>query len=401
MKILIADKFEQFGVEQLQALTPDVTCEPALAGDELRRRVAEYQPTVLVVRSTKVTADVLAASPALKVVIRAGSGYDTIDVAAATQRGVSVANCPGMNAVAVAELAMGLILALDRRIPDNVADARACKWNKKGYSKARGLKGSTLGIIGAGRIGTEVAKRALAFEMNVLYTHLGRNYVLADRPHCRRVELDELLRRADYVTVHVPGGGDTKALIDERRLKMMKPTAFLINTSRASVIDEAALIRALKEGWLAGAATDVFGNEPPADGTTLESPLKDAPRLYCTHHIGASTEQAQTAVAEEVVRIVRTFKQTGQVINCVNGGPGAGAFVLSVHLTAKPGALARVFQHLGPLDTEIEELDHDVDPTGGTATAHLRLRKRPGEEVLQSLRDDSAHVLSVELIPVE
>lgn len=318
MKILIADKFEAFGIAELKKIATEVTCEPDLKDATLTKRVAEFDPAVLIVRSTKVNADTLQAGKQLKVVIRAGSGYDTIDVAAAKQRGIKVSNCPGMNAVAVAELVMGHMINLDRRIADNVAELRAHKWNKKEFSKARGLKGSTLGIVGLGRIGMEVAKRALAFDMHVLWYDVVPNLKGPDHPKARRVELDELFKQSDYVTLHVPGAGDTKHLINAQRLATMKPHAAIINTSRASVVDEPALIAALKEGRIRAAAVDVYENEPAADAKTCESPLANLPNLYGTHHIGASTEQAQTAVAEETIRIVQEFKRTGKVINCVN-----------------------------------------------------------------------------------
>ena len=318
MKILIADKFEDVGLEQLKKLADDVKCEPELKEATLTSRIAEFDPTVLIVRSTKVQADQLKAAKSLKVVIRAGSGYDTIDVATAKEQGVKVANCPGMNAVAVAELAMGHLINLDRRIADNVADLRAHKWDKKGYSKAQGLKNSTLGIVGVGRIGTEIAKRALAFEMNVLFFDVVPNITPADHPKCQRVDLDRLFRESDYITLHVPGTGDTKHLINVDRIATMKRGACIINTSRASIIDEPALIAALKSGQLRAAAVDVYDNEPAADAKESTSPLCDVPNLYGTHHIGASTEQAQLAVAEETVRIVAEFKKAGAVLNCVN-----------------------------------------------------------------------------------
>jgi D-3-phosphoglycerate dehydrogenase len=318
MKILIADKFEAFGIAELKKIADDVVCEPGLKDAALAQRVAAYDPTLLIVRSTKVNADTLKAGKQLKVVIRAGSGVDNIDVAAAKQRGVKVANCPGMNAVAVAELVMGLMIALDRRIADNVADLRAHKWNKKEYSKARGLKDSTLGIVGLGRIGSEVAKRALAFDMNVLWYDVLPDVQGPEHPKCKRTELNRLFREADVVTLHVPGAGDTKHLVNAERLATMKPNAVIINTSRASVIDEPALIAALKEGRVRAAGVDVYDNEPAPDAKMIESPLVDLPNLYGTHHIGASTDQAQTAVGEETIRIVREYKNTGKVLNCVN-----------------------------------------------------------------------------------
>jgi D-3-phosphoglycerate dehydrogenase / 2-oxoglutarate reductase len=318
MKILIADKFEAFGVEELKKTGAEVACEPGLKDAALAARIAEFDPTVLIVRSTKVAADAIKAGKQLKVVVRAGSGYDTIDVPAATARGIKVANCPGMNAVAVAELVLGHMLNLDRRISDNVADVRAHKWNKKEYSKARGLKDSTLGIVGCGKIGTEVAKRALAFDMRVLFFDVIPDLQPVKHPNCKRATLDEIFKQADIITLHVPGTGDTKHLVNAARLASMKPHACLINTSRASVIDEAALIAALKEKRIRAAAVDVYENEPAADAKEITSPLADTPNLYGTHHIGASTDQAQTAVAEETVRIVREYKANGKVRNVVN-----------------------------------------------------------------------------------
>ncbi len=318
MKVLIADKFESFGIDALKKIATEVVCEPALEGPTLTERVRAFNPAILIVRSTKVTADTLKAGNGLKLVIRAGSGVDTIDVPAATAKSVKVANCPGMNAVAVAELVLGLMLNMDRRIADNVAETRAHKWNKKEYSKSRGLKGSTLGIVGMGRIGTEVARRALAFEMKVLWYDVIPDYNPLTHADCKRSDLDAIFRTADVVTLHVPGTGDTKHLVNAARLATMKPNALLINTSRASVIDEPALIVALKEKKIRAAAVDVYDNEPAADAKDNPSPLCDLANLYGTHHIGASTDQAQAAVAEETVRIVEEFKSSGKARNAVN-----------------------------------------------------------------------------------
>jgi D-3-phosphoglycerate dehydrogenase len=318
MKILIADKFEDVGLEQLKQIADEVTREPELKEGALTDRLASLDPTVLIVRSTKVQPEQLAAAKSLKLIIRAGSGYDTIDTATAKEKGIKVANCPGMNAVAVAELAMGHVVNLDRRISDNVADVRAHKWNKKGYSKARGLKNSTLGIVGLGRIGRELAQRALAFEMKVLWYDVVENLPPIEHPNAKRTDMDTLFRESDYVSLHVPGSGETKHLINAERLATMKPHACVVNTSRASVIDEPALIDALTKGTIRAAAVDVYDNEPAADAKEIASPLCDVPGVYGTHHIGASTEQAQLAVAEETVRIVKTLKETGEVVNCVN-----------------------------------------------------------------------------------
>jgi len=321
MKVLIADKFEQSGIEQLQAAGCDVICNPELKDQALVKAVRETACDVLIVRSTRVTEPIIDGGLELKLIIRAGSGVDTIDVKAATDRGVRVCNCPGTNSVAVAELTLGFMIALDRRIVDNTDDLRRGVWNKKEYSKARGLKGRTLGIIGLGRIGYEVAKRAAAFDMRLIYSDVVERPDMERELGITRVPFDRVLSDADFVTVHTPGGDATKHLIGKDELATMKPTAFIINCARGGVVDEAALAAALKANRLAGAALDVYEIEPGATDTEFKDPLPKVPHVYGTHHIGASTEQAQYAVAEETVRIVKTFMDTGEHLNCVNPAP--------------------------------------------------------------------------------
>jgi D-3-phosphoglycerate dehydrogenase len=292
--------------------------DPELKDDALTDRIKAENPGVLIVRSTKVNAPMIQASRELRLIIRAGSGFDTIDVAAATERGTRVCNCPGKNSVAVAELTLGLMIALDRQIVDETDDLRRGVWNKKHYSKARGLKGRTLGIIGLGRIGIEVAKRAKAFEMKLIYCDVVARPDVELELGLTRVSFEQLLEQSDFVTCHVPGGASTEHLIDEAEITRMKPTAFLINCSRGGVICEKALSEALSEGRLAGAALDVYEIEPGATDTEFKDPIPKVPHVYGTHHVGASTEQAQEAVAEEAVRIVRTFVEKGEFINCVN-----------------------------------------------------------------------------------
>ena len=318
MKVLIADKFEKAGLEKLRGLGCQVTLDPELAGDSLGAAVRKSGCNVLVVRSTKVTADVLEAGGSLELVIRAGAGYDTIDTAAAKQGNIRVCNCPGKNSVAVAELAIGLMLALDRRIVDNTVDLRSGVWAKKEYSKARGLKGRTLGIVGLGRIGCEIAKRAAAFDMELIYSDLIHNQDIEQELAIRRVPLETLLAEADFVSLHVPGGDGTKHMISTEQFAMMKPTAFVINCSRGGVIDEKALAEAVDKGRIAGAGLDVYEIEPKATDNVFGDPVVKTSRVYGTHHIGASTEQAQLAVADEVVRIIGEKLRGNDPPNCVN-----------------------------------------------------------------------------------
>lgn len=220
--------------------------------------------------------------------------------------------------MAVAELTLGLMLALDRRIVDNTADLRSGVWAKKEYSKARGLKGRTLGIVGLGRIGYEIAKRAAAFEMNLIYADVIDQKEMEKELGIRKVSLERLLAEADFVTLHVPGGGGTRHMIGAEQFAMMKPTAFVINCSRGGVLDEKALAEAIEQGQLAGAGLDVYEIEPLATGTVFDDPVIKASRVYGTHHIGASTEQAQLAVADEVVRIIGERIKGNDPPNCVN-----------------------------------------------------------------------------------
>ncbi len=324
MKVLIADKFESQGIEALRAAGCEVVSVVGAKDAALIQAINQHAPEVLIVRSTKVTAPMFDAAPTLALVIRAGSGYDTIDVAAATQRNVRVCNCPGANSVAVAELTLGLMIALDRRIVDETADLRRGVWNKKEYSKARGLKGRTLGIVGLGRIGWEVAQRAAAFEMQLLYTDVIPRPDAEQRFGLRRVPLEELLRASDFVTLHVPGGAETTRLIGASQLALMKPTAFLLNCSRGGIVDEAALADAIRAQRLAGAALDVYEVEPTAAESEFKDPTPQLPHVYGTHHVGASTEQAQLAVAEQTVAIVKAYAERGEFLYCVNPPQPAG-----------------------------------------------------------------------------
>ena len=332
MTILIADKFEKSGIDGLTSLGCTVTYQPGLADETLVSALVSTAADVLVVRSTKVTEAMLV--PTLKLVIRAGSGVNTIDVKAASARGVLVANCPGLNAIAVAELTIGLLVALDRRIPDNVADLRAGKWNKKEYATARGLKGATIGLLGVGNIGREVARRAAAFDMKIVLW--SRRFNLQDRPitpvEASELGLDDAVRqttivlapspadlasRVDALSLHLALGPETRQIVNANVLARLRPGAMLINTARAELVDNDALQVAIREKNLR-VALDVFADEPAVSAGEFADPIVQLPGVYGTHHIGASTNQAQEAIAAETVRIVKVFKETGSAPNCVN-----------------------------------------------------------------------------------
>lgn len=317
MRVLVADKFEKSGIEGLKGLGAEVLSEPDLKDEALAGRIAEARPDVLVVRSTKVTGDMLKNS-SLRLIIRAGAGYNTIDIETAGNNGISVSNCPGKNSQAVAELAFGLILAADRRIPDNVSQLREGRWNKKEFSKAQGLHGRTLGLVGMGSIGKEMIPRAKAFGMDVLVYSGHLTDEEAGILGVKKVDrLEDLASQSDIVSVHTSLRPDTRGLIGEKFFQAMRPGTIFVNTSRAEVVDQAALLKAIEEKNIT-AAVDVFEGEPSGGEGEYSGDLKDNPRVYCTHHIGASTDQAQEAVAAEVVRIVQEFQATGQAPNVVN-----------------------------------------------------------------------------------
>jgi D-3-phosphoglycerate dehydrogenase / 2-oxoglutarate reductase len=322
MKVLVADKLEQSALDGLKAIGAEVDYQPDLKDDSLVEATHGSGAEVLVVRSTKVTKPMIDGSN-LKLIIRAGAGYNTIDVDAATENGVVVANCPGKNAQAVAELAFGLIIAVDRFIPDNVAQFREGKWNKKAFGKARGLHGRTLGLVGLGNIGKDMIPRARAFGMDVIAFSQHTSEQEARELGIRLVgSPDELARQSDIVSVHTSLRPETRGLLGEAFFTAMKLGAYFINTSRCEVVDQSALERVVNDGKIF-AGLDVFEDEPSTPEGTYEGSLKDNPRVYCTHHIGASTEQAQEAVAAETVRIVEEFQKTGVAPNAVNKVPAA------------------------------------------------------------------------------
>src|ERR671916_2506215 len=280
MKVLVADKFEKVGIDGLKDLGCSGVSEPDVKADALPALIREVDPNILIVRGKKVSAEALRAGTALTLVIRAGAGIDTIDVQAASDLGVFVSNCPGKNSIAVAELVMALLLACDRRVPDQVADLRQGKWNKGDYSKARGLYGRTLGIVGLGQIGREVAQRARAFGMQVIAWSRSLTNDEAERLGLSYAQTPlEVARHADAITINVAANAETKNLVNAEFLTAMKPGAYLINTSRGSVVDEAALQRAVRERGIR-AGLDVFQNEPGSGTADFVSAVAQSPGVY-------------------------------------------------------------------------------------------------------------------------
>lgn len=398
MKVLIADKFEKVGIDGLKELGCEVISRPDVTADDLPAAMHEIDPRILIVRSTKVSGAALKAGTSLGLVIRAGAGIDTIDVATASSLGVFVSNCPGRNSIAVAELIMGLLLSCDRRIPDQVTDLRTGKWAKGEYSKARGVHGRTLGIVGLGQIGREVAKRAKAFGMHVVAW--SRNFSIAEAEqlgigYCQTPL--EAARAGDAVSVNVAATAETKHLCNDEFFAAMKPGAYFINAARGSVVDEAALARAIREKGLR-AGLDVFQNEPAGPSGQFSNPIVQEPGVYGTHHVGASTEQAQVAIAHEVLRIVGEFLRSGEVPNCVNRLAKSSAnYVLAVRHQNRPGVLAHVFRVLADRAINVEEVEN-ISYHGAVASlARIHLDNKPGDPDLDAIKSGNPHIISVEL----
>jgi len=402
MKVLVADKFEKVGIDGLKDLGCTVVYEAEVKAEALPALVQQIDPHVLIVRSKKVNADALRAGTALTLVIRAGAGIDTIDVKAASELGVFVSNCPGKNSIAVAELVMGLLLACDRRIPDQVADLRQGKWDKASYSKGRGLYGRTLGIVGLGQIGREVAVRARAFGMRVVAWSRSLTHEEADRLGIAYAQTPlDVARDADAVTINVSANAETKNLVNAEFLALMKPGAYLLNTSRGSVVDEAALQAAIRDRGLR-AGLDVFQNEPAGGTGEISNPVVQSPGVYGTHHVGASTEQAQVAIAHEVLRIVQSFQATGEVPNVVNRlAKSSATHVLTIRHRNRPGVLAHVFGVLAGASINVEEVENIIYHGAQATLARIHLDAEPERAALNRIKEGNSDIISAELSVID
>lgn len=397
MKILIADKFPATGVAELQSIGCDVVVDADLKEDALVAAVRDTGADVLIVRSTKVTEPMLDAGN-LRLVIRAGAGYNTIDVKAASVRGIYVSNCPGKNAVAVAELAFGLMLSLDRRIADNVADIRRGVWNKKEYGKARGLYGRTLGLIGLGRIGQEMIPRAKAFGMNVVGWSRPMTYARAAEMGITLFEEpEEVAAAADVLSVHLSLNDGTRGKIGESIIGAMRPGTILINTSRAEIVDQAVLERAIAEKGIR-AGLDVFDGEPATGTADVNVPIAALAGVYVTHHIGASTDQAQDAIANETLRIVREYKESGRVPNVVNLAERTPAtHMIVVRHRDRVGVLAHVLNALRTAGINVQEMENIVFDGAEAAIARIHLDAAPSDDLLAIICENE-HVLATEVL---
>ena len=401
MRVLIADKFEQSGRDGLESLGCEISFQPDLKDDALVDAIRKEAPDVLVVRGTKVTEPMLEAGP-VKLVVRAGAGYNTIDVSAASKRGIYVSNCPGKNSIAVAELAFALILALDRRIADNVIALRRGEWNKKEFSKARGLFGRTLGLVGVGKIGQEMIPRARAFGMPVV---AWSRSLTAERAAELGVELKESPREVasacDIASVHVALTPETKHFLNTDFFNAMSEGSYFINTARGEVVDQQALVAAMRNRGIR-VGTDVYAAEPTSVAGEIHDEIVKEDGLYGTHHIGASTDQAQEAIAAETVRIVKEFKETGKVPNVVNLARQTPAtHRLVVRHRDRPGVLAGVLDAIKAEQINVQEMENIVFEGAAAAVARINLDNAPAKDTLSKLQASNADIIELDLLELK
>ncbi|MCP3936296.1 MAG: hydroxyacid dehydrogenase [Actinomycetia bacterium] len=389
MRILFADAITEDRLTPLRDAGHDVLVDSSLRAGDLPDNIAGFD--ALVVRSTKVTAATIDAADRLALIVRAGAGTDNIDTDAASRRGMYVCNVPGRNAIAVAELTLGLLLAIDRHIADNVADLRDGLWDKKRYTKADGIYGKSIAIIGLGEIGFAVAERAKAFGMTVLAERKPRNDRAQARIRSTGIHLvdslDELLSLADVVSLHTPKAPETIGMVDAEFLGKLKPGTILLNTARGDLVVEDDLIDALDHSQLR-AGLDVYPDEPSAPEGDYNCRLGRHPSVVGTHHIGASTLQAQRAIAEGTVAVIADFA-SGNAVNCVNLTEEAlGSCLLTVRHLDKVGVLAKVFAELRSAGCSIQQMQNQVFQGAFAAVANINVEGNIADDVLERIESD-------------
>ncbi len=398
MKVLIADRLPETAILELEQSGFDVYSDPSLSGATLLNALGEHSPEILVVRSTVVDENMLDAAPHLGLIVRGGAGVNTIAVAAAAQRGVYVANCPGKNAAAVAELTFGLILSADRQIPNNVRDLRQGVWAKKRYSAARGLAGRTLALIGLGNIGREMIPRALGFGMVVrAWSRSLTAQTAAELGVQFAASPPEAIAGAEVVSIHLALNEHTRGFVNQAFVEALEPGAILVNTSRGGLVDEKALAWAIQNRQIR-AGLDVYANEPKATDASFSNPLQHEEMLFGTHHIGASTIQAQEAVAAEAVRVIQSYRDDGDVPNCVNlCAQSPATHVLIVRHRNEVGVLAGIFDMLQASNINVQETRNVIFEGAAAAIARIRLEGAPPADVIDNITSPE-QVLAVNLV---
>ncbi len=400
IRVLLADSCHPSALAKLSAAGFECVEKPKVGDAELGTLLATGHFDVLVVRSTVVTATAIAASRSLSLIVRAGAGVNNIDLAAASARAIYVCNTPGRNAVAVAELTMGLMLALDRQLADAAADLRRGVWDKPRYSVARGLKSRALGIVGLGRIGMEVAERAAGFGMRLhALERPGRDPQVRRRMEDLNItlheDLVEMAAFCDVLTLHLAG---TEQIVDAEVLAAMPAGAILVNTARGGLVDSEALLRAMdSKGIRAG--LDAFEDEPSGATSDFHSKLACHPNVIATPHIGASTEQAQEAVATAIVRVISAYA-SGRVVNCVNLETGrVGNHVIVIRHEDRVGVLASVLAVLRSHQVNVAGMENRIFRESTAAVATMDLSGAMSAELAEEIAA-LAHIYQVELRPV-
>jgi D-3-phosphoglycerate dehydrogenase len=397
MKVLVADRLVEESLDEMRTLGVAVDYQPDIPPEDLP--AALHGVNVLVVRGTEVSKRALEAGESLNLIIRAGAGTTNIDVRTASDRGVYVAICPGKNASAVAELTLTLIGSLDRRVPDAVASLRAGKWEKEEFAKARGLRGRRIGIAGLGHVGREVLRLAHAYGMEaVAYSRSLTSSRASELGVARASSLEDLARRVDVFTVHLDLNERTRGSVDRRVFEALPDEAMFINTARSEVVDYDALLQAIPKKRLR-VGLDVFPEEPLKRNGNFEHPIFRSGLVYATPHIGASTDEAQTAIANETVRILRSFITKGEVPNVVNIAQTTWCrYQLVVRHLDKVGSLANVLNVIKRHGINVQELDNTVFEGGKAACAKMRLDTRPSDACLQEIMAFDDEVLHVDLV---
>jgi D-3-phosphoglycerate dehydrogenase / 2-oxoglutarate reductase len=397
MRLLIADKLHPRAIEELRTLPLEVVYEPELTKESLETRLSGVG--VLVVRSTEVTASAIESAKHLNLIVRAGASYGSIDVRAASRCGIYVANCPGKNASAVAELVLGMMVALDRRVPDAVASLRSGKWERQEYGKAEGLHGKTLGVAGMGAIGREVAQRARAFGLNVIGWSRSMTPAKANELGViYAASIDELAAKSHVMTLHLALVERTHHIVNRRVIGLLPDHAMLINMARADLVEMDALMEAVESRGIR-VGLDVYANEPRGSKTFSSPDLfrstASGGLVYGTPHVAAATDQAQLAIAGETVRIIRSFLHEATVPNVVNvSSSSAARFHLVIRMLDKVGTFANVLAVLKRHSINVEEVTNTVFEGGVAACAKLRLLSRPSEACLAEVKafDEVLHV---------
>lgn len=363
MKVLISDPLAEEGLKVLEKRKIAFDCKSKVSPEELKKIIGDYD--ALIIRSgTKATADIIASADKLKVIGRAGVGVDNVDIEAASLKGIVVMNTPGGNTISTAEHTVSMLLALNRNIPQANASMKSGAWDRKSFS-SRELAGKCLGIIGLGRIGIEVAKRAQAFRMKIVAHDPFLSPKKAQQLDIELVEVDDMFGKIDFLTVHTPLTAQTKHMISTKQFAQMKKGVKILNCARGGIVDEAALLKAIEDGIVAGAALDVFESEPPKD-----SPLVAMDCVIATPHLGASTAEAQINVAVEIAEQVADVLEGKGVRNALNypclEGDVYAVLEPYISLSEKLGSFAAqiISGHIHKVSIKYsgEIVNHDIAP---------------------------------------